>query len=124
MRIWPALSARFSDGPAEIAGQQFLRVEDQIAAIGAVQRARHQQVEIGDEGAEAGEMLDPADQGLMGRVVLVDDRRAVLAAIVDETVDPVAAEARVVDAPRPRPPGPAAVRSRRWPGRGNRRRFP
>ena len=79
-------------GPAEIAGQQLLRVEHEVAAIGAVQRAGDQQVEIGDQRAEPRQVLDPADQRLMRRVVLVDDRRAVPAAIVDDDVDLIAAE--------------------------------
>ena len=97
IRIWPAFERPLQRGPAEIAGQQLLRVEHEIAAIGAVQRARGQQVEIGDERAEAGEVLDPADQRLMRRVVLVDDRRAVPPAVVDDDVDLIAAEPRILD---------------------------
>ena len=37
-------------------------------------------------------MLDPPDQVLIGRVVLVDDRRALAPAIVDDDIDLVAAE--------------------------------
>ena len=70
-------------------------VEHQIATIGAVQCPRGQQVEVGDEGAEARHVLDPADQGLVGRVILVDHRRAVLPAIVDDDVDLIAAETRL-----------------------------
>ena len=62
--------------PAEIAASSRSRVEHQIAAIGPVQRAGHDQIEIGEQRAEARHVLDAADQVLMGRVVLVDDRRA------------------------------------------------
>ena len=79
-------------GPAVIAGQQLLRVEHEVAAVGAVQRAGHQEIEIGDQRAEPRQVLDPADQRLVRRVVLVDDRRAVLLAVVDDDVDLVAAK--------------------------------
>ena len=62
-----------------------------------MQRTRRQEVEVGDEGTETGDVLDPADQRLMGRVVLVDDGGAVLAAVVDNDVDLVGAEAGLGD---------------------------
>ena len=93
-----------------------MRVEDQIAAIGPVQGARGQQVEVGDQGAEARKVFDPADEGLVGRVILVDHRRAALAAIVDQQVDPIAPKARFLDRCRYR------RRDRRGTGRVGRRR--
>src|SRR6516225_6795021 len=62
-----------------------------------MQRARRQQIEIGNESAETGNVLDPSDQGLMRRVVLVDDRGAALSAIVDNDVHLVASEAALGD---------------------------
>ena len=72
-----------------------MRIEHQIAAVSAVQCPGGQQVKVGDEGAEASHVFDSAHQGLMGRIVLVDDWRALVAAIVDNDVDLVAAEARL-----------------------------
>ena len=80
--------------PAETSGKEPLSVEHEIAAIGAMQRARDDQVEIGDERAKTREMLDAADQVLMGRLILIDDRRTCPTGIVDEYVDLVAAERR------------------------------
>jgi len=72
-----------------------LCVEHQIAAVGAVQCPWRQQVEVGNESAEASHVLDSPDQSLMGWIVLVNHRGAVLAAIVDDDIDLIAAEARL-----------------------------
>ena len=82
-----------------------------------------QQVEVGDERAEAGEVLDPADQRLMRRVVLVDDRRAVPPAIVDDDVDPIAAEPRILDLADDRRRAQASALRPARPASENRRRF-
>jgi len=74
-----------------------LRIKQKIAAIGAVQGAGDQKVEIGNEGAEAGKMLDTAHQGLVGRVVLIDDPGAVQIAVVDNNIDLIAAETCFAD---------------------------
>ena len=107
----------FQRRPAEIAGQQLLRVKDQIAAIGPVQSARHQQIEIGNQCAKPREMLDPADQGLMRRVVLIDDGRPLLRAIVDDDVDLIAAEAGYHRAPARLPAASAPAPSTGGAGR-------
>jgi hypothetical protein len=57
--------------PDEISGEQPLCIEHQIAAMGAVQGACGQQVEIGETGPKACDMLDATNQGLIGRIVLV-----------------------------------------------------
>src|SRR6516162_4288861 len=44
----PGIERALQGGPAEISGKQPLRVEHEITAIGAVQRARCQQIEVGD----------------------------------------------------------------------------
>ena len=82
-------------------GQHLLRVEQQIAAVGAQQRARLDQVEVGDQRAELGDVLDTADQVGLCRVVLVDHRRRLRVAVVDHHVDLIAPERR-----RPRRPAP------------------
>jgi hypothetical protein len=109
MRISPDCSARFS------AGDQPLGVEDQIAAIGAVQSAREDQVEIGAQRTEPGEVFDAADKVLVGRVVLVDDRRALSPAVVDDDIDLIAAEPHVLrlGQGRRRYRRPAGLRRRR-----------
>ena len=62
-----------------------------------MQRARDQQIEIGDQRAEPRQLSGTADQALMRRVVLIDDRRAALLAVVDDDVDPIAAKPRILD---------------------------
>ncbi len=73
-------------------GQQLAGVDDQEAAVGLVQRARLDQREVGDQGAEPGGMLDPSDQVGDHRRVLDDHRRAVGIAVVDQDVDLVPLE--------------------------------
>jgi hypothetical protein len=62
-----------------------------------MQSARDQQVEIRDESAEPRHVLGPADQRLVRRIVLVDNRRTVLSAIIYNDVDLIAAEPRILD---------------------------
>jgi len=54
MRICPEFSARFREAQPKLPVSSFLRIEDEVAAIGAVQGTGDQQIEIGDKGAEAG----------------------------------------------------------------------
>lgn len=89
--------------PAETGGQQALGIEDQIAAIGLVQRARNDQIEIRDQGAETRQVLDAPDQVLMRRIVLEDDRRALRPGMLDDDIDLIAAQQRQLDAGRFRP---------------------
>ncbi len=76
--------------PGERLEQQAARIEHQIAAVGAVQRAGLDQVEVGDQRAELGDVLDPAHQVRMRRVVLVDHRCALGPGMIDQEIDPVA----------------------------------
>src|SRR5215831_6760966 len=98
----------FQRCPAEISGQQPLRIEQQITAIGTMQCPRREQIEVGDERTEARNVLDPADQRLMGRIVLEYDRGALVGAVVDKDIDLVAPEAvlgdGLLDWGRHRPP--------------------
>jgi len=84
-------------GPAVIPGQKLGGVENEVAAIRPMQSARDQQVEIRDESAEPRHVLGPADECLVRRIVLVDNRRTVLSAIIYNDVDPIAAEPRILD---------------------------
>ena len=65
-------------------------VHDQVAAVRPVQRPRLDQREVGDQVAELGHVLDAAHEVGVGRVVLVDDRGALLRGAGDEHVDLVA----------------------------------
>ena len=55
--------------------QQLARIEQQIAAVGPVQRARLDQQEIGQQRAHLRDVLDPADQVGIVRVQLLHHRR-------------------------------------------------
>ena len=99
MRISRALMARFERLPGERRKQQPARIQQQIAAVGAVQRARLDQQEVGDQRAHLGDVLDASDQIAEGRVLLLDDRRSGArraVAVRDHHVDHVAPEAHVV----------------------------
>src|SRR6266511_1758466 len=61
--------------PSEGLGQKPARVEDEVAAIGPVQRARSDHGEIGDQRAEVGVVLDAASHVRVGWKVLVNDGR-------------------------------------------------
>ena len=72
--------------------QQLVRVEDEIAAVGLVQCARFDEGEVGDQGAEVFDVLDPADEVGVGGVIGRHHRRAGEAVAIDQDVDLVAAE--------------------------------
>ena len=61
-----------------------------------MQGAGREQVEIGHQSTEAREMLDPAHQCLMRRIVFINHRRAFLRPVVDDQIDSIAAEPRVI----------------------------
>ena len=62
-----------------------------------MQRAGCQQVEIGYERAKASNVLDTADEESDASGFFVDDRRAGLAAIVDDDIDPIPAKPSVLE---------------------------
>src|SRR6266853_603173 len=68
-----------------------------------MQGSRGHEVEVRYEGAKPRYLLDTADQRLVGRIILVDDRGAAPCAIVDNDVDLIPAKPRVVA--RRFPPG-------------------
>ena len=61
--------------PGERREQKLAGVQQQIAAIGPVQRAGLDQQEVGNQRTHLRDMLDPADQIAVGGVELLDDRR-------------------------------------------------
>ena len=67
-------------------------IDNQIAAIRFVQRARLDHREVGDQRAHLGLMFDTSDEIGKSRVVLIDHRRAVLPAMVNKDIDLVAAQ--------------------------------
>ena len=71
--------------------QNTARVEDEIAAIGAMQGTWFDQAEVGGERAELRKMLDAAKQVLMRGMILIDNRCALIAASVDQKVDAIVA---------------------------------
>ena len=84
--------------PRERREQQPARVEQQIAAVGLVQRARLDQQKVGDQRAHLGEVLDAPHQVAVGRIVFLHQRSAAgcAFAVRCHDVDHVAAKARVV----------------------------
>ena len=90
--------------PGERRQEEPARIDQEIAAVGPVQRARLDQEEIRHQRAHLREVLDAADQVAVGRVVLLDDggaRRSILP-VCGHDVDLIAAEAgvlRAVDRP-------------------------
>ncbi len=76
--------------PGERLGQQLERLDDQIAAVGLVQRPRLDEREVGDQRAHLGHVLDAADQLGVARLIEDDDRRARGLAVIDGDVDLVA----------------------------------
>ncbi len=81
--------------PGEGLGEDPLRVEDQVAAVGPVEESRLDQVEIRDQGAHLRQVLDAPDEILKGRVLAVDHRGATGGAVIDEKVHLVAGEGRL-----------------------------
>ena len=75
--------------------QQLARVQYEVAAVGAVQGARPQQSEIGQQRAHLRHVFGTADEIGLGRIVLVNDGRthAVLAGrVADQDIDLVTAK--------------------------------
>jgi hypothetical protein len=81
--------------PGERLGKHLDRVEQQVAAVGAVERARLDQGEVGHQRAHLGDVLDAADQVAVRRVVLIHDRRSLGVGVLDQHVDAVAPEGHV-----------------------------
>ena len=73
--------------------EQLARIQDEVAAVGAVQRAGLDEGEVGGQRAHLREVLDLADQALVGGMILVDHRRAAAPAAIDHQVDGVAFQA-------------------------------
>ena len=90
VRISRERSARFSASQAKGCVRTLSASSDQVAAVGAVQRAGLDQREVGDQRAHLREVLDAADEVVVGGVVLVHDRRAAAAAVLDQHVHLVA----------------------------------
>ncbi len=80
--------------PGERLDEQVARVEDEVAAVGAVQGTRLHQVEVRDQRPHVRSVLDAPHEVLDGRVVLVDDGGAVRPRVIDEEIDEVAAVGR------------------------------
>jgi hypothetical protein len=76
-------------------GQQFFRVEHQVATVRARQGARADHREVGDQRAHVGNVIDAADQVLEARLVFEDHWRALGAAVIDAQIDLVAGERQV-----------------------------
>ena len=78
--------------PGHRPAQHLAGIQDQVAAVGPVQGARPDQMEVGQERAHLGAMLDTTEQAIVVRVLLEDHRRAAEIAVVDDQVHPVFAE--------------------------------
>ena len=89
---FPRLERALQRRPGVGAGQQLVGVEYQVTAVGAVQGAGFDQVEVGDQCAHLGYVLDPAQQVAEARAVLVDHRRGGQLLVVDQHVDVVLGE--------------------------------
>ncbi len=74
-------------GPRIGLGQQLERVDQQHAAVGAVQVAGLDLAEVGHQHAEVGDVVDAADQVLQVRQVGIDHQVAVAVARIDQQVD-------------------------------------
>jgi len=83
--------------------EHVLDVEDQVAAVGLGERAGADHREVGQQGAELRPPLDAPDQVGERRVGLDDDRRSLGVRVVDDDVDLVAGEVRLLPGqPQPR----------------------
>src|SRR3546814_9940210 len=87
------LQRAFQGLPGQGLHQHLLRVEHEVAAVGAVQGTGLDQGKVGNESAHFRAMLDEADQIGQRRVVLGDHRCAGLATAADHEVDLIALEA-------------------------------
>ena len=66
----------------------------QIAAVGDVQRPGLDLGEIGNQRAQLSDVLDASDQRGIGRIVFVDHRGTLAAAVIDHQVDFITAQRR------------------------------
>ncbi len=76
--------------------QQLARIQQQIAAVGLVQRARLNQRVVGNQRAHLRDVLHPAQQILVGGQLHVDHGRALLLAIVHQQIDLIVREVGLV----------------------------
>lgn len=67
--------------------QHLQGLDDEIAAVAAVQRAGTNQRKISHQCSQVGLMLDSPDQIVVRRVVFKDDRRAFRLPIIDQQID-------------------------------------
>jgi hypothetical protein len=84
------LQETFQGLPGEGLHQQLERIDDQIAAVGLVQRAGADHGEVRLQRAQVGAVLDATDQLMMRRQIRIDDRGAAVLVVPEEHVDPVA----------------------------------
>ena len=75
--------------PGEAVAQQLECVDHEVTAVGAMQRARLDQREIGHQRTHLRMIFDPPGQVLVSRVILEDDRRAIGVGVIDDHVDAV-----------------------------------
>jgi hypothetical protein len=94
MRTSRVDSARFRAFPGKRLAQQLEGIQQQVAAVGQMQRPRLDQQEVGDQRTQLRDVLDPSHQVLVGGVVLVDHRRPAVILAADQQVDQEAAEVR------------------------------
>ena len=87
-----AFQASFQRVPGERFGQHLPDIENEIAAVGPVQRAGSDHGEIGEQCAHLADMLDPSGQVVVGRQVFLDHGRAVTILLRDHDIDDVAVE--------------------------------
>ena len=76
--------------------QHLLDIQYQVTAVGTVQRTGPNQREIGAQGAQVGDVFDPPEQVLIARIGLVDDRDGAPGTLVDQQVDTVTDETRII----------------------------
>ena len=76
--------------------QHLFDIQHQVAAVGAVQCTGPDQREVSAQGAQVGDVLDPSEQVLVGRVVLIDHRDGTSGTVVDQQVHAVADESWII----------------------------
>ncbi len=79
----------FQTFPDERIGQYFFRVENQVAAVCPMQRTGANAPVIGDQGTLFVDVFDTAEQILIDRMRLVNDRRAAVLLAIDQNVGKV-----------------------------------
>ena len=72
--------------------QDLVRFENEVPAVRPVERSGADEGEVRHKGPELGDVLGPTDEIRVGRVILDDDRGAVVRAVPDEDVHAVASE--------------------------------